>query len=74
MLAARQKISSQDEKWLDNTGNLVVEEQVVDIMEEASDYDHTVQALTAEQWSAVSKLHKLAGDLPKILGNKWKSA
>lgn len=72
LLAARKKISPQDEEWLDNEGNLVVEEQIVENLDHASDYERAVNALTAEQQEIVTKLRELAGDLPKTVGNKRK--
>ena len=70
LLASKQKIPSQDEDWLDNEGNLVVEKQVVETLDNSSDYERALQALTAEQQEVVSKLRELAGDLPKTVGNK----
>jgi hypothetical protein len=39
-LNRKEKISDEDEEWLDNAGNVVDEEAVVDLLENASDYEH----------------------------------
>lgn len=44
-LANREKISEADEGWLDNEANLLNEEQLVDELENASDYERGVGRL-----------------------------
>ena len=38
-LQANQSISKSDETWLDGAGNLVYEEHVINVLENASDYE-----------------------------------
>ena len=60
-LKANKHISEVDEEWLDNTGNLVDEERVVDILDKASDYERGLGRLGQEEKSIVQKLMQLAG-------------
>ena len=60
-LKANKHISEVDEEWLDNTGNLVDEEHVVDILDKASDYERGFGRLGQEEKSIVQKLMQLAG-------------
>ena len=60
-LKANKHISEVDEEWLDNTGNLVDEERVVDILDKASDYERGFGRLGQEEKSIVQKLMQLAG-------------
>ena len=60
-LKAGQPISDSDEDWLDNTGNLVDEEQVVDVLDHASDYEQELKRLNSHDKSVVEKLRNLAG-------------
>ncbi|KAG6874845.1 hypothetical protein C0992_006290 [Termitomyces sp. T32_za158] len=39
-LGRHEKISDADETWLDSKANLIDEEAVVELLEEASDYEH----------------------------------
>ena len=48
-LNQREKISNEDEEWLDNSGNVVDEEAVVDLLENTSDYEHGLTWLTTQQ-------------------------
>jgi hypothetical protein len=68
----KERISDEDEEWLDNAGNLVDEEAVVDLLENASDYEHGLTQLTSQQKSLVDKLKELGGEV-KQAGNKRKS-
>lgn len=45
-LQAGQSISNSDEKWLDHDGNLVDEEQLVDDLNNASDYNQRLKRLS----------------------------
>lgn len=58
-----EKISDEDETWLDNVGNLVDEEAVVDILERASNYEHGLEQLTSQQKALVKKLKELSGEV-----------
>ena len=71
-LNKKERISNEDENWLDNAGNLVDEELVVDLLERASDYEHGLAQLTSQQKSLVEKLKELGGGVSKA-GNKRKS-
>ena len=41
-LSQKESISSADERWLDNEGNIVDEQRVLDDLEAASDYERGV--------------------------------
>ena len=45
-LDAQKSITESDEEWLDGEGNLVDEELVIDLLENASDYDEGFAPLT----------------------------
>ena len=74
-LNMKEKISDEDEEWLDNAGNMVDEEAVVDLLENASDYEHCLTRLqvTSQQKTLVEKLKVLGGEGNKSLGKKRKS-
>lgn len=74
-LNRKEKISDEDEEWLDNAGNLVDEECVVDLLERASNYEHGLTRLTSQQKFLVEKLKELGGEVNKVVlpGNKRKS-
>ena len=38
-LAKKEKLSNNDENWLDNDENLVTEEHVIDTLDDASDFE-----------------------------------
>ena len=44
-LAAKNSISPQDESWLDHDANFVDEEQVLEVLEDASDYERGFERL-----------------------------
>ena len=71
-LAEGKAISSQDECWLDNEANLVVEQQVVEALESTLDYEESLQRLDDMQNSVVQKLHEIVGDITKVVGKKRK--
>ena len=50
-LHRKEKISTEEEEWLDNAANLVDKEAVINLLENASDYGH-VQSQTNDgsQW------------------------
>ena len=68
----KEKISDEDEEWLDNVGNLIDEEAIVDLLENMSDYECGLTQLTSQQKSLVEKLKELGGEVKKavLLGNK----
>lgn len=48
-LHVKKSISSLDENWLDNEANLVDEQQVLDTLENASDYERGCERLDETQ-------------------------
>ena len=74
-LNRKERISDEDEEWLDNAGNTVDEEAVLDLLENASDYEHGLAQLTAQQKILVEKLKELGGERKKtaLFRNKRKS-
>ena len=73
-LAEKKSITSQDEKWLDQEANFVDEQQVLDALEKASDYERGLEHLDDKQKGLVRKLREMAGDLAKVVGKKRKRA
>ena len=71
-LAEKKSISSQDEQWLDHDANLVDEQQALEALENASDYERGFARLGGEQKGIVRKLREAAGDLSKAAGKKRK--
>ncbi|KAG5335324.1 hypothetical protein C0989_001427, partial [Termitomyces sp. Mn162] len=71
-LAAQKPISSEDEAWLDQDGNLVDFVAVVDTLETASDYERGLIELDVQQQGLIRKLREAAGDLAKTVGKKQK--
>ena len=69
-LAERKSISPQDEQWLDYDANLVDEVQVLEALENASDYDQGLASLNDNQKAIVRKLQEAAGDVSKVVGKK----
>jgi hypothetical protein len=69
-LFERKSISLHDKKWLDNKANLVDEQQVLDALEKASDYERGLERLDDVQKGVVKKLQEVAGDLSKVVGKK----
>ena len=65
-------ISSQDEQWLDFEANLVDEQQVLEALESASDYEQGFERLDEGQKGLVKKLCEAAGDLSIAVGKKQK--
>jgi len=60
-LRAGRPISEDDQDWLDGDGNLVNEEQVVETLDSASDYEQGYDKLSPQNKEIVQKLQKLAG-------------
>ncbi|GAW02276.1 DDE-domain-containing protein [Lentinula edodes] len=50
-LAKKEKISNEDEQWLDKEGNLVEEEQLINDLENASDYERGLERLDEKKQS-----------------------
>ncbi|KAF9256784.1 hypothetical protein L218DRAFT_1006987 [Marasmius fiardii PR-910] len=60
-IANKEPLSEADEHWMDNGGNIVDEQRVIDILDDASDYERAKNSLNAEQKELVEKLMKLGG-------------
>ncbi|KAG6875070.1 hypothetical protein C0993_010992 [Termitomyces sp. T159_Od127] len=71
-ISAKEAISDADEHWLDNVANLVDKEKVLELLENASDYEHGLQRLNSQQNTLVEKLKELGGGIKKVVGNKRK--
>jgi hypothetical protein len=71
-LARVETILSLDEQWLDNEANTVDEQQVLDTLKSASDYEQGLECLDDSGKAIVKKLRQWAGDLVKVAGNKQK--
>ena len=71
-LAWKESISSADEHWLDHEGNTVDEQQIIETLDAASDYERGVEALDEAGRAIVKKLREWAGDLAKVAGKKQK--
>jgi hypothetical protein len=70
-LSQKEAISPADEQWLDNEGNTVDEQRVLEVLEDASDYEQGVAGLDDHGKEIVKKLREWAGDLLALVaGNK----
>jgi hypothetical protein len=58
-LQANQSISESDEAWLDGAGNLVDEEHVIDVLENASNYERGLERLNITDRAIVQNLQTL---------------
>ncbi|KAF8264874.1 hypothetical protein EI94DRAFT_1702909 [Lactarius quietus] len=66
-----QPISEEDETWVDQgAGNMVDEDWVLDVVENASDYKHGLQLLSPEDRLIVENLQKLANEASEVVGSK----
>lgn len=71
-ISDKEAISETEEHWLDNEANLVDEDRVVEILENASDYERGLERLSSQQKSLAEKLKDLGGGIKKLAGNKRK--
>jgi hypothetical protein len=71
-LADQKSISLEDEQWLDTDANLVDEEQALDQLERASDYERGLSGLESPLRDAVVRLREFAGDLKRVADKKRK--
>ena len=71
---AEKSISSQDQRWLDHDANLVDEQQVLEALENAPDYERAFERLDNEQKGVVRKLCEAGGSPSKVVGSKRKRA
>ena len=72
-LQRKERISDEDEHWLDNNANHVEEEAIIHALETASDYDCGLEHLSSQQKALVERLKELGGGNTRIAGNKRKS-
>jgi len=72
-LQRKERISDEDEHWLDNEANHVEEEAIINALETASDYDRGLERLDSQQKTLVEKLKELGGGITRVVGNKRKS-
>ena len=59
-LAQKKKISPAEEEWLNNTGNLVDEEHVIDMLNVASDYKLGMERLSDTDKTLMKHLQEAA--------------
>ena len=71
-LSQKETISLMDEQWLDHEANTVDEQQVLDNLEAASDYERGLAWLDENGKAIVKRLREWAGDLVKVVGKKQK--
>ena len=64
-LNKKERISDEDEEWLDNAGNTVDEEAVLNLLENVFNYEHGLAQLMAQQKILVEKLKELCGKRKK---------
>lgn len=60
-----EKISDADDEWLDYAGNHVEKDVLLNALGEASDYDHALIQLDADQRSMLEELEKLGREIQK---------
>ena len=72
-LQRKEKISDDDEHWLDNEANQVEEEAIIMTLENASDYEHGLEQLNSQQKTMVGKLRELGSGINQVVGKKRKS-
>lgn len=71
-LSNRERISEEDEHWLDNEANFVNEDAIVDLLDKASDYERGLERLDSQQKILLEKLKELGGGIKKAAGHKRK--
>jgi hypothetical protein len=70
----KETLSAVDEEWLDNEANHVEEEALVDLLENASDYEHGLARLNSQKKTLVEKQKELGGGIKTalVVGKKRK--
>jgi hypothetical protein len=63
---------SNDKTWLDNETNIVDENAVIDLLKNASDYEHGLEWLEPRQKTVVDRLMELGGGVKTAIGNNRK--
>jgi len=71
-LSRGEAISPSDEQWLDNEGNTIDKERILEVLESAPDYERAVAKLDNNGKAIVRKLREWAGADTKVAGNKRK--
>jgi hypothetical protein len=71
-LNRKEKVSSDDETWLDNEGNTVDEDRVVDVLKRAHTPERVLNEIDAADKEVVRKLRESGGEIPKMAGNRHK--
>ena len=71
-LQQKEKLTDVDGHWLDNDGNVVDKQRVLETLEASSDYEQGFARLDEADKGIVRQLRELAGDLSKIVGHKRK--
>ena len=74
-LSRQEDILSIDDHWLDNKGNTINKQRILETLKLASDYKTKVAQLDDNGKVIVKKLQELAGDLDllaKVAEKKWK--
>ena len=74
-LSRGEAISPSDEHWLDNEGNTIDEERILEALESAPDYEKAAAELDSNGQEIVRKLKEWAGhgaSVAKVAGNKRK--
>ena len=66
-LREQQKISSEDEDWLDQEANFVDKEALVDMLENASDYKRALSKLDPKQKPLLERLIELGGGIKDVI-------
>ncbi|KAG5638030.1 hypothetical protein H0H81_002231 [Sphagnurus paluster] len=69
---AKKALTESDEEWLDGLGNLVDEVRVIQVLEDASDYERGFGELNTEDRNIVQNLLKLGGGIRSVAGKKRK--
>ena len=72
-LKQHESLSLVDEEWLDNEAIIVDEQQILELLKSASDYEQGLACLDDKGKAVVQKLMEWAGELPaKMAGRKRK--
>ena len=68
-LAEKRAISTVDEQWLDNEANTVDEKCIINMLEDALDYERGVARLDNKVKAVVMKLKEWAGGIAHKIAN-----
>lgn len=71
-LQKNEHISVEDEAWLDNEANLVLESQLIHKLEGSPGEEKSMEGLDEMEREVIRKLRIAAGDLPKPVERKRK--